>query len=274
MALSAWDNQIAGRNNMLYTYKQTTMNKTLFRKALLLIGLISIPAITFAATGAAEINAGFTSIGGVVTTFTQTIVRSLATLFATMAMVAFFYGIVQYIWGVRDGKPDKVSQGNTFMIWGMVALFVMFSVWGIVTYAQRIFGIEGKNTIVIPTINLGDGGDRGGSGTSKASTGLPVTQTQDNANWAASNASCTGKPTGTACTMSGKAGTCGYNDEGSSFGCYVTAGGSTGTGAAAESPCKSITNPDRALECYQREKTTCGSNQAMGPNGCYDVNGQ
>ena len=113
-------------------------------KALLFIGLLSLPALALAA-GETDIKAGFESVGGIVNSFTTNIVRALATLFATSAMVAFFYGIVQYIWGIRDGSPDKVSKGNTFMIWGMVALFVMFSVWGIVTYAQNIFGISDFN---------------------------------------------------------------------------------------------------------------------------------
>lgn len=145
------------------------MKKTI--QALLLIGLIAAPTLLFAqGVGPEVVTKGFSTLGGLVTSFTQTIVRSLATLFATAAMVAFFYGIVQYIWGIREGDQNKIKDGNKFMVWGLVALFVMFSVWGIINLAQRIFGIQGQNTIIIPSIELRNGA----SGPSNnPSAGLP-----------------------------------------------------------------------------------------------------
>lgn len=136
------------------------MKKTPYLHILLficIVGIISIPTLVFAQDAAAQINKGFGTFGDIITRFTQTIVRSLATLFATAAMVAFFYGIVKYIWGIRDGDSTASTNGKNFMLWGLIALFVMFSVWGIINYAQGIFGIAGKNTIVIPQIEFGSG---------------------------------------------------------------------------------------------------------------------
>ena len=131
-------------------------------------------AVAFAAVS--QVTGGFEDIGGIVNSFTKNIVSTLGTLFATAAMVAFFYGIVQYIWGVRDGKPDKVTAGNKFMISGLVALFVMFSVWGIITYTQTIFGIQGRNTIVIPHFDIQAGTANPGTNpaTPPPNNGLPV----------------------------------------------------------------------------------------------------
>lgn len=71
-------------------------------------------------------------------------------------VVAFFYGIVEYIWGRRQGNIEKTKNGNQFMTWGLIALFVMFSVYGIIKFAQNII-MPGTdfNTITIPGINFG-----------------------------------------------------------------------------------------------------------------------
>lgn len=126
---------------------------------LILISLmVAVPAIALAQT-----SSGINPIGGIVTfgtiisTITNSIIRAIIALLATGAMAAFFYGIVQYIWGLRDGKEDQIKKGNNFMVYSLVALFVMFSVWGIITYFQRIIGIEGRNTILIPDVQIQTG---------------------------------------------------------------------------------------------------------------------
>jgi len=95
-----------------------------------------------AATGVDAVTGGFGTLGDVVNSFTNKVLSALATLFATAAMVAFFFGIVKYLIGIRDGVPAEIDKGKKFMLWGLIALFVMFSVWGIVQYAQNIFGIK------------------------------------------------------------------------------------------------------------------------------------
>lgn len=199
-----------------------------------IVSFVSIPTLVFAQDGVTQINKGLGSFSSIITQFTQTIVRSLATLFATAAMVAFFFGIVQFIWGSRDGDATKAKNGKNFMLWGLIALFVMFSVWGIVNYAQRIFGIQGQNTIIIPQIELGNGK----TAPNPSGQGLPTGATpsgggsggyrngsdvqSDNVTPAPS-ADCTGKSSGASCTVSNRAGTCSMSDEGV-FGCYVGGG--------------------------------------------------
>ncbi len=199
-----------------------------------IVSFVSIPTLVFAQDGATQINNGLKTFSGIVTTFTQTIVRSLATLFATAAMVAFFFGIVQFIWGSRDGDATKAKNGKNFMLWGLIALFVMFSVWGIINYAQRIFGIQGQNTIIIPQIELGNGKKAVNPGSQGLPTGITPSggesggyrngsDIQSDNGAATQSSDCTGKPSGTSCTVSGRGGTCSMSDEGV-FGCYVGGG--------------------------------------------------
>ncbi len=67
----------------------------------------------------------------------------------TLALLFFFYGIVRYIWSEGNNK----EEGKRIMIWGIVALFVMSSVWGLVAFLQgELLGGPGANSMPIPTI--------------------------------------------------------------------------------------------------------------------------
>jgi hypothetical protein len=105
----------------------------------------------------ASVNQGIGTFASLITNFTQSIVKATGTLFMALAMVAFFYGIVQYIWGAREGDPKKIQVGNEFIKWALVALFVMFSVYGIVRFFQAFIcgGGPCTDTITVPEINFG-----------------------------------------------------------------------------------------------------------------------
>jgi hypothetical protein len=80
----------------------------------------------------------------------QEIVKTLIIpIIFTLALLCFFWGIVKYIWSEGQGK----EEGRKIMIWGIVALFVMASVWGLVGFVQNSIGIDAGTTPTIPTIN-------------------------------------------------------------------------------------------------------------------------
>jgi hypothetical protein len=202
------------------------MKKTRNLKAILFITLMVLPALAFAQASA--VISGLGQVGTIITALTQNVVRAISTLFATAAMVVFFYGVVQYIWGIRSGDESKIKDGNKFLRWGLVALFVMFSVWGIVIYVQRIFGIENYNTIVIPQIQLQNGSST--TSTTNPLNGNTGGNTGNTGNGGATTGFCVGKADGTTCTLpSGANGTCGNSEEGAR-GCYATPGGGGGGG--------------------------------------------
>jgi succinate dehydrogenase/fumarate reductase cytochrome b subunit len=143
--------------NLIYTVINHIMKKLFTTRGIAITSFIFVSLLTTAT--AADINTGITNLSTIVSTLTNTLVKSLGTLFATAAMVAFFFGVVQYIWGAREGDEAKIKKGNIFMKWSMLALFIMFSLWGIIIYVQKIFGIDGQSTIIIPSIQLEtDGG--------------------------------------------------------------------------------------------------------------------
>ena len=79
------------------------------------------------------------------------VLNLLVPVLIALALVVFFIGLVRYVWG-SSGEDSKASAKN-IMIAGLVALFVMVSVWGIVRLAQNALGIgpdQISNTPYVP----------------------------------------------------------------------------------------------------------------------------
>ena len=71
----------------------------------------------------------------------QTIVARLVPFLIGVALLAFFWFLIEFIWkGVDD--PKKQSEGKAGMGWAILAIFIMVSIWGIIGLAGSILGIE------------------------------------------------------------------------------------------------------------------------------------
>lgn len=88
---------------------------------------MALPLVSFAALG---------NVSGLVADIGNIVNQIIPILFA-LALLAFFYGLVKYIFGKED---DKAAAKKT-MIWGVVALFVMASVWGLVRWIGDQVGV-------------------------------------------------------------------------------------------------------------------------------------
>lgn len=66
-----------------------------------------------------------------------------------LALLFFFYGLAKYILNAAD--DEKKAEGRNIMIWGIIALFVMVSVWGLTTILAETFGITNRS-INIPFV--------------------------------------------------------------------------------------------------------------------------
>jgi type IV secretion system pilin len=78
------------------------------------------------------------------------IVGALVPILITIALVVFFWGLVRYLWG-KEGEA-KIKEAKSLMIWGLVTLFVMVSVWGIVRLGQDALGINPNAGAVSPHV--------------------------------------------------------------------------------------------------------------------------
>ncbi len=113
-----------------------------------ILASIGVPLLVSAQTN-------FSSLGTLIGNFRTNVVEALGMLAITAAVVAFFFGVVQFIWASREGKDTEMTKGKNFMLWGLIALFVMFSVWGIIKFAQSFFGPDMSSTnITIPSFKF------------------------------------------------------------------------------------------------------------------------
>ena len=75
----------------------------------------------------------------------NTFLNALIGILITLAIVVFFWGLVLYL--VKMGTEDA-HKGIHLMIWGIAAIFVMVSIWGIIQLLQTTFHVGGARAIV------------------------------------------------------------------------------------------------------------------------------
>lgn len=110
------------------------------KKIALTVASLALPLTSFAAFGKIE-----TLVGDI-----GRIVNLVIPIVFALALLGFFWGLVKYIFGAEH---DKETAKKT-MLWGIVALFVMAAVWGLVRFLGEQVGIdtEGKAPSVSPLI--------------------------------------------------------------------------------------------------------------------------
>ncbi len=55
-----------------------------------------------------------------------------------LGVLAFFWGLVKYLFGSDHDK----EQAKKTMLWGVVAIFVMSAIWGLVRFLGTTFGVN------------------------------------------------------------------------------------------------------------------------------------
>ena len=77
--------------------------------------------------------------------FVSTILNGIIGLFITLAIVVFFWGLIKYLWSM--GAEDA-HEGLKIMFWGIVAVFVMVSIWGIIRLLQSSLRVTSTEPII------------------------------------------------------------------------------------------------------------------------------
>lgn len=95
-----------------------------------------------------------------ITTLIQAAVHIISILIPAafaLAILFFFYGIAKYI--LAAGDPEKAKEGKSIMIYGVIAIAVMASVYGLVAWLQTAFGVTNATitggTVTPPTVSGG-----------------------------------------------------------------------------------------------------------------------
>ena len=69
------------------------------------------------------------------------LIDSATLLMASLALLVFFWGLARFIFKIGSGGDAKaVAEGKQLMIWGVIAIFVMVSIWGILRFFSQDVG--------------------------------------------------------------------------------------------------------------------------------------
>lgn len=107
-------------------------------KRLIIAAFLLTPALALAQSGPqlGNIQTLLTSIGRLVNIALPIVVG--------IALLGFFWGLAQFIFAA--GNDDKKEEGKKHMIWGIIGLFVMVAVWGLVAFVGNALGIQTGNS--------------------------------------------------------------------------------------------------------------------------------
>jgi hypothetical protein len=82
------------------------------------------------------------------------LIGAVLPVIAGLALLFFFWGLAITL--AQSDNAEKRKEGRMIMVWGLVALFVMVSVWGIVKVLQDTFDIQNIGDCRAPQIGAGD----------------------------------------------------------------------------------------------------------------------
>lgn len=68
------------------------------------------------------------------------VVSLLIPLAASVALLYFFWGMAKFI--LNAGSEEGREEGKHIMVWGIIALFCIIAVWGLVSFVGEALGIR------------------------------------------------------------------------------------------------------------------------------------
>lgn len=97
-----------------------------------------------------------------------TLVTDVRRLIELLFPIAVGLAVLFFIWGLavfilRSGDEKSAEEGKRKMFWGVLALFVIVSIWGIVAFLGNILGVTQGGTGAVPGVDTSAGG-RGTAG--------------------------------------------------------------------------------------------------------------
>ncbi len=80
----------------------------------------------------------------------KSLVNTLNSVMPVLAVLVFAMGVVWYVWKkMTGGEVD-----NKILLWGVIALAILFSLSGIIKLMQNIIGATGNSTLDAPVVRV------------------------------------------------------------------------------------------------------------------------
>ena len=106
-----------------------------------------------AATGAPFFAFAQTGATGTIVTQVRNLLNNIIPILLIIGTVVFLWGVIMFLTAGAD--EEKRGEARNLMIYGLIGLFVMVAVWGIVNVLVGFFGVGGQG---VPTSPGGLGG--------------------------------------------------------------------------------------------------------------------
>ncbi|MFA5831711.1 MAG: hypothetical protein WC878_07860 [Candidatus Paceibacterota bacterium] len=74
------------------------------------------------------------------------IVNQLIPILSSVVVLVFFYGLIKYVLSAGDDDASKKARG--YMIRGILGMFVLVTIWGIIGFMQNTIGNTEGPTVV------------------------------------------------------------------------------------------------------------------------------
>jgi len=111
------------------------------KRGLFITAAFALPMIAFAQT----------KIGDILDTIYD-LLSAIIPILTVLALIYFIWGVAKYIMSQGDEEQQKSARG--MMIWGIIALFVIVSVWGLVAILQDTVGIDRAAGPIVPMVPM------------------------------------------------------------------------------------------------------------------------
>ncbi len=89
------------------------------------------------------------NLGDIINFATCLLTKGIVPLLVALATAAFVWGIIQYF--LNPDNEEKKKKANSYMLWGIIALFVIITMWGLVGILSATF--FGQGPILIPKLS-------------------------------------------------------------------------------------------------------------------------
>ena len=116
------------------------MKKTI---SAIVFGLVSFPLFVSAEVSSTiDVckNIKFQKLTDIINWASCSLIKIVVPFLFSLATAGFIWGIIQYF--INPDNEEKRKEGKNYMTWGIIALFVMVSMWGLVGVFSNTFGVK------------------------------------------------------------------------------------------------------------------------------------
>lgn len=119
--------------------------KNVLQKIAASLGVFFAPAVALAQTQFGNSNIGQGQTAGNVLNIVANILNTIIPILITLAVVYFIWGVLSYAFIAKE--EDAKKKAREIMLNGIIALFVILAVWGILGLISSTLGIGVGGTL-------------------------------------------------------------------------------------------------------------------------------